>query len=126
MGHAWDKCVNLQELCMNARKIEDLKNVFSSPKEHLKVLKIEHDDDSNAEDVKKVRDVCAKGTKCVEELEYFGPPLTRDISKTFFGANRTSLSSVIACTREYHVGKILDELLDSLLKLPGLEELVLK
>lgn len=95
------------------------------PQRQLKVLVSDLSGDAAAEDVKKVMDVCAKGTKCVEKLGCKWPLFYGDSSSKFFEANRASLASVTVRGMKYEANKELDELLDSLLKLSALEEVYL-
>lgn len=123
-ANAWGKCTDLRELYINSFEVADVEATFSTPKEQLKVLQLSLRHDSK--DVKKVMDICAKGTKLLQQFVYDGPLFYRDASRTLFEKNRASLASIVMGGSQYEGDKKLDDLLGSLLKLPVLEELVLK
>lgn len=77
--------------------------------------------------MKKVMDVCAEGTECVENLKFYIRRLHPEISKNLMEKNRASLSRIIMeqpYYEELEDENQLNDLLDSFL-LPVLEELVL-
>lgn len=100
---AWSKCENLRELCVSHCTLEEAEIIFSTPKEHLKVVdlsliaqssrtpdRIVTDEDY----VKKVMEEFAQGTQCLEKLAYHGPHYNSDTSSMLFQMHRASLSSI--------------------------------
>lgn len=69
---------------------------------------------------------CAEGPKRVEKLIGYGKTFYRDSMAKFLEDNKPSLSSILVANASYRdAEKESDELLDSFLDLPALEELVL-
>jgi len=125
LTNAWNKCVNLRELSIVSGNPEDLlETIFSTPKDQLSVLELQL---PYLRDARKVMEVCAKGTRCIERFTYLGPKLLRGRTDSFLEANKSSLSYILIKRAGvyYESNKELEQLLDSILKLPALEELVL-
>jgi len=108
---------------LKSRQAGDAEAIFSTPKVHLKELEISLPRDAGAEKhLKKLMDVCAKGTKCLAKFSYEGPELYRDSSKLFFERNKDSLSLIAICANFREKDEKLDELLNlCILGLPALE-----
>jgi len=123
--NAWNKCTNLRRLNISNCRLKHVEAMFATTKEHLKVLSIDIQMAMDGKVMKKIIDTCAQGTKCVEELVYTSQPFYRDTAERFFEKNRRSLTSITA-SEKYKDGDMkLADLLDSMLKLPALEHLVL-
>jgi len=119
--NAWSNATSLRKLYIKGSKSGDVEAIFSTPKEHLKelVLPIPHDTDAGEE--KKLMDVVAKGTKCVEAFSVFGFNFYRNSVKDFLEQNKYSLSSIVVRGKFRERDEKLDELLDAFLELPALE-----
>jgi len=132
-ANPWYKCCNLRELHVKLLTVETAEAIFSTPKEHLKLLEFCLDDKCNVEYVKNVMNACSKGTRCVEKLIFDGPLIILDCFNMFFKANMASLSSV-TIRNEFETGfenwgfedwsfeEDWDAFLDLFLTLPALEE----
>jgi len=72
------------------------------------------------EEVKKLMDILAKGTKCLETFWYIGRDFHLDTTKNLFEQNKDSLSSISTYPKLGAGDKKLDKLLDSFLELPAL------
>jgi len=99
--NAWSNATSLRKLYIKGSKSGDVEAIFSTPKEHLKelVLPIPHDTDAGEE--KKLMDVVAKGTKCVEAFSVFGFNFYRNSVKDFLEQNKYSLSSIVVYSESY-------------------------
>jgi len=121
----WKNCVNLQELLIDGVNSKSMEPVFASNKEHLKSLSLDFDCTIGGDEVNKVMDICASGTKGVKRLICIGSVVYGDTLNKFFEANRPSLSFIYICTNEHGAGSKSDVLHESLLELPALEEVYL-
>jgi len=101
--------------------IEEVKSIFSTPKQELKDLRVIFGDEIHAENVQKAMKVCAEGTKCIEKLIYYGPEFYGDGPKKFLDTNRATLKYISLGRIHYAADEKLDKLLDSFLELPALE-----
>jgi len=97
--YLWNKCINIRELYILVKEVTKVQQIFSTPKKHLKVLRLGFLPNSDTEDVEKVMKACVEGT------------------------NRNTLKSVRIEMIQYGSSEELDELLDLLFELPALEEL---
>jgi len=130
-ANAWNQCVNLRHLNITPRKVEDIQAVFSMPKTHLITIELGVNGWFKREDLKKVMDYIANGTKCIENFECSGSPYFIDALDDFIEKNRSTLRVISLDNRNGDDNKKLDESLqekfDELLKsfhqLPVLEEL---
>jgi len=120
---AWDKCVNLRHLKFKPRSADDIQAVFSTPKRHLVSIELTLIGGFDREDVKKVVQQCANGTKCVEKFIYSGSPYFIEVLAGFLQKNRSTLRYILLGGRFSSGNKKLENLLQSFLKLPALEEL---
>lgn len=120
---AWDKCTTLRKLTISNCKLQDVEAVFATPKDHLEVLSIDMQMAMRAESMKKLMEICAKGTKCVRKLVYGGQPFPCDAGVVFFEKNHRSLTSITIGEKRTALDSRSRGLLESLLKLPALEEL---
>lgn len=65
--NTWNKRIHLRELYVySCHELKEIETIFSTPKEHFGVLELAIPQYVDAEYVKNVMDVCAKGTKCIE------------------------------------------------------------
>lgn len=64
----WNKCINLRSIIIRESSAEYVEVIFSTLKDKLKVLRLCTDDEAGEEDMKKLMDVCARGTKSVEKI----------------------------------------------------------
>jgi len=119
----WDNCAHLRELDIYLMDMEYVRAIFATKKEKLEVLRLYMLRTTEEVDVKKALDICASGTKCVEQLVYDGPHFSKETSCAFFESNRASLSVISVKRLRDEPAKKLDELLDSFLELPTLEHL---
>jgi len=88
---AWNQCVCLRELHTSACELEDIRCIFSTPKENLKVLSITNIDPCKAE---QIMEICNIGTEEIEQFCLQGgscPPGTFD---KFSKKHKSSLTSV--------------------------------
>jgi len=119
--NAWGKATTLRKLEIGIFKAGDAEAIFSTPKEHLKELLLCLELIDDAEDVKKVMDVCGNGTKFLETFWYIGRDFYRDTTKNFFEQNKDSLSAITICPTGRVRDEKLYELLNSFLELPAPE-----
>jgi len=124
--NAWNQCVNLRHLEFAPNRVEEFQAVFSSLKKHLVSIELKFGESFKREDVKKAMVNLANGTKCVEKLNFYGPPCFIDEFDGFIRKNRATLRYIElgASSGTFSAGnKRLEELLKSFLHLPALEEL---
>lgn len=121
--NAWDECKNLRKLTVSNCNLQRVQAMFAKPKDHLKVLSIDMQMVADGDTMKKLMDICANGTNCVEELRYGGQPFYRNTADKFFEKNRRSLTSIVVREKFVDGDVRLNALLDSLFKLPVLEQL---
>lgn len=72
--NSWDECINLRKLYVYGPRVEEAKAIFRTPKDHLKIQKLDFFFVSDTE-AKDVLDLCATGTKCVERFICLGTQL---------------------------------------------------
>lgn len=93
LTQAWDRCVSLRRLHVEACNAEHIKAIMSSPKTHLEVLCIRMWPRGKAV-VKKVLDICSRGCANVQNLRYCGTEPPQDAFEKFI-ENNSTLSSVL-------------------------------
>jgi len=121
--HVWDKCNKIRKLEVSNGEFECMQKFFSKPKAVLKDLRFDFDRNASEENWHNVMKVCAEETNCIEHFTFWGPLFYGDASRKFLMANRASLKSISMGPYNYGAGEKLNELLDSFLALPALEEL---
>lgn len=137
---AWNNCTNLRQLHLYYLDFEHVEAIMASPKhecgfqhaeviipsptENLKVLEVLIHQTREISDVKKVIDMCAFGTKSVENFIFKGPRVHHDTLKTFFDKNETSLrSNTLMSTLKWRYNPIDDEFAEASNKLFAIEEI---
>jgi len=121
---AWSQCVNLRHLEFTPLEFDDHRAVFSTPKNDLISISVHQDESTERDEWKKVMFNLENGTKIVEKFICRGLPYFIDELDGFIGKNRTTLRYIeLGGTTFTARNWKLDELLQSFLQLPALEEL---
>jgi len=116
-AYHWKICISLKVLTVAHLRVEHIRAIMSTPKYHLKEIRISNGDDSNT---KEIMNIIAKGTTNVEIFHYhfneFGPSLS-NLDK-FIDKNKSTLRSFRVTNQnrtrfpESDTGKMIRKLLD--------------